>query len=56
MPTITVVHRFLGKAVICDQCNRLNFDNPDPTSIFIRHKGEIIEVSKALVRYAEDWE
>lgn len=56
MPTIRVVHKILGKAMICDQCSRLNFDNPDPTSMFIRVKGEIIEVSKHLVRYAEDWE
>lgn len=54
MPTIQVVHKILGKAMICDQCSRLNFDNPDPTSIFIRCKGEIIEVSKVLIAYQEE--
>lgn len=39
MPTIVVIHKNLGRAMICDQCSRLNFDNPDPTSIFIRHEG-----------------
>lgn len=42
-------HVNLGSVLIDDACEYLNHKNPDPTSIFVRKDGEILEVTKALV-------
>ena len=42
-------HKNLGYGKITDACLAMQASNPDPTSIFIEHAGEVIEVSKQLV-------
>lgn len=50
-----VWHRNLGECFITDECNYLQHDNPDPTSIFIEHDGEVKEVTRNLVKFEEPW-
>ena len=44
-----VVHAYLGVCIYTAECDHLQQSNPDPTSIYVEHKGEIKEVSKALI-------
>jgi len=45
-----VKHTGLGPVKITEQCKELQKTNPDPTSIFVEHKGHIKEVTKSLVK------
>ena len=52
-PTAQAVkHHNLGDVLITADCLALQQLNPDPTSIFIEHDGEIKEVSRALLEKA----
>lgn len=44
-------HKFLGGIEITEECLKMSFDNPDPTSMFIWHDGIIKEVSRCLVYF-----
>ena len=48
-PVETVTHRNLGLVEIDENCHALQAMNPDSTSMFIKHDGEIKEVTSALV-------
>lgn len=43
------LHKNLGPVVFTEACEHLQKTNPDSSSIFVEHFGEIIEVSKAMV-------
>lgn len=45
----TVTHRHLGPVEITLKCMMLQQINPDPSSVYVEHRGEIIEVSKSLI-------
>lgn len=42
-------HRELGPVTITDECRELQRTNPDPTSTYVVHDGELKEVTKALL-------
>lgn len=42
-------HKNLGTVFITVDCLALQLQNPDPTSIFVEHNGEIKEVSRSLM-------
>lgn len=44
-----ITHRFLGEVVICEGCIALNQANPDTTTTFVNHDGEIKEVTSKLL-------
>ena len=44
-----VIHAHLGVCIYTAECDHLQQSNPDPTSIYVEHKEEIKEVSKALI-------
>ena len=44
------VHVNLGVVFITGECVALQATNPDMTSVFVFHEGEIKEVSKCLVK------
>lgn len=44
-----VTHRNLGLVEIDESCLALQATNPDSTSMFVKHDGEIKEVTRALV-------
>lgn len=44
-----VYHKYLGVCRITHACEYMQKSNPDVTSIFVEHDGEIKEVTKALV-------
>ena len=48
-------HKNLGEVLITEACEYLQATNPDPTSIFIEHDGEIKEVTRNLVKLEEPW-
>lgn len=50
-----VWHRSHGEVYITEACDYLQAGNPDPTSMFVDHQGEIIEVSKNMVKEGEPW-
>ena len=43
------IHSCLGSVEITDECLVMQAMNPDPTSMFVEHAGEIKEVSRNLV-------
>ena len=47
--TTIVRHKVLGICEINEQCNKLQSENPDKTSVFVEHKGKILEVSRNLI-------
>jgi len=47
-----VIHAHLGVCIYTAECDHLQQSNPDPTSIYVENKGEIKEVSKALILQA----
>jgi hypothetical protein len=47
--TRKVYHANLGDALVTEDCMRMQRTNPDKTSMFIEHDGELKEVTKALV-------
>lgn len=44
-----VWHQNLGRCIIDDQCEYLQSKNPDRTSIFVEHEGDIKEVTKSMI-------
>lgn len=44
-----VTHRHLGKVEITLKCMMLQKINTDPSSVYVEHDGEVIEVSKSLI-------
>jgi len=42
-------HKNLGDVFITIDCLAMQLQNPDPTSIFVEHDGEIKEVSRAMI-------
>lgn len=42
-------HRNLGRVKVTDACRELNRTNPDPTSTFVEHDGDVKEVTRALL-------
>lgn len=44
-------HKILGDIEITEECLKINLCNPDPTSTFVFHDGQIKEVSKSLVYF-----
>lgn len=49
MKPIKVTHKFLGAAYITEACLAMQSMNPDTTSTYIEHDGEVKEVTKSLV-------
>lgn len=47
--TTFYIHRNLGIVYTDEACDYLNKDNPDSSSFFVVHDGEIIEVTFALL-------
>lgn len=45
------VHKNLGDCLYTEACHYMQVRNPDSTTIFIEHEGEIKEVSKSLVSF-----
>jgi hypothetical protein len=45
----TVKHRKLGECVINMECLAMQLRNPDPTSMFVEHDGDIKEVSRSMI-------
>ncbi len=43
------MHKNLGEVFVTVDCLALQLQNPDPTSIFVEHNGEIKEVSRAMM-------
>lgn len=48
-----VTHRNLGHVEIDEACLALQATNPDSTSMFVKHDGDIKEVTRALVSMAQ---
>lgn len=48
-------HRNLGEVSITEACDYLQATNPDLSSMFVEHDGEVKEVTKALVKVGEPW-
>ena len=46
-------HKNLGEVEYTEACQFLQLTNPDPTSIFIEHYGDIKEVTKSSVVFKE---
>ncbi len=46
---VACTHKLLGAVKITECCKELQALNPDATSMFVEHNGEIKEVSKSLV-------
>ena len=46
-------HDILGQVEITNICIDLQKTNPDNTTLYVEHRGEIKEVSKRLVKHAE---
>ena len=44
-----VTHRNLGECIININCLVMQVRNPDPTSIFVEHDGDIKEVSRSMI-------
>ncbi len=44
-----VTHRHLGPCLVTEACEYLQRTNPDTTSMYVEHDGELKEVTKALV-------
>lgn len=42
-------HKNLGDVFITVECLAMQLQNPDPTSIFVEHNGEIKEVSRSMM-------
>lgn len=42
-------HKNLGDVFITIDCLAMQLRNPDPTSIFVEHDGEIKEVSRSMI-------
>lgn len=49
MQTGRAMHRNLGLVEICETCVAMQAMNPDPTSMFVKHDGDVKEVTRALV-------
>lgn len=49
MQTGRAMHRNLGLVEICETCLAMQAMNPDPTSMFVKHDGDVKEVTRALV-------
>jgi hypothetical protein len=47
--TRIVRHQVLGVCSITEECEKLQLEHPDKTSVFVEHTGKIIEVSKKLI-------
>ena len=43
-------HSIFGRVEITEACLQLQRLNPDPSSIFVEHDGDVKEVTKSLVR------
>jgi hypothetical protein len=43
------MHKNLGEVFVTVDCLALQLQNPDPTSLFVEHDGEIKEVSRAMM-------
>lgn len=52
-PPERVIHSNLGEALITDACRYLQATNPDSSSVYIEHEGDVKEVTKNLVRHAD---
>lgn len=48
-------HKYLGEVSITEACNYLQATNPDPSSMFVEHDGDLKEVTKSLVKVGEPW-
>jgi hypothetical protein len=46
----TVIHRNLGEVVINSECLFMQATNPDPTTIYVQHDGDIKEVSRNMIK------
>ncbi len=46
------IHKNLGSVEITEACAFMQKSNPDSSSIFVEHLGEIIEVSKHMIDFA----
>lgn len=42
-------HKSLGTVFVTTECLAMQLQNPDQTSIFVEHDGEIKEVSRAMM-------
>ncbi len=47
------IHKNLGEVEYTKACQFLQLTNPDPSSIFVEHDGDIKEVTKSLVVFKE---
>ena len=47
------IHKNLGEVEYTEACRFLQLTNPDPSSIFVEHDGDIKEVTKSLVVFKE---
>lgn len=52
-PPEKVIHANLGAALVTDACRYMQATNPDSSSVYIEHDGDLKEVSKHLVRHAD---
>jgi hypothetical protein len=43
------LHKNLGPVVFTEACEHLQKTNPDSSSVFVEHDGEVMEVSKSMV-------
>jgi len=52
-----IIHQHRGRGVYTSTCQKLDFVNPDPTTLHVEFNEEVEEVSLALTRTAElrDW-
>jgi hypothetical protein len=48
-------HRNLGEVWITEACDYLQNSNPDPSSCFVEHDGDVKEVTRNLVKEGEPW-
>jgi hypothetical protein len=48
-------HSRHGEVYITEVCEYLQASNPDPSSVFIEHDGEVKEVTKSAVKTEEPW-
>ena len=54
MANFKAYHKNLGEVIYSEACQFMQLTNPDPTSIFIEHDGDIKEVSKQLVVFVKE--